>query len=88
MQPPEHHVVVLLTDGRLDGTQSTEAMLKAKQIALAVPNMSLYALGVGRSIDQVSMRNLVIAGDSNNAHSNVEIPLSEACQASYHEIIH
>lgn len=83
LQPPEHHVVVLLTDGRLDGTQSSEAMLKAKQIAMTVPNMSLYALGVGRSIDQVSMRNLVIAGDSINARSNVELPLyTRSCRVA------
>mmetsp|Transcript_10140 Transcript_10140/g.37118 ORF Transcript_10140/g.37118 Transcript_10140/m.37118 type:complete len:456 (-) Transcript_10140:303-1670(-) len=64
VEPPESNAVVLLTDGRLDGTQSSEAVLKARKIATELPNMATYALGVGRSIDQSSMRRLVFAGDS------------------------
>jgi len=59
----QHTAIILLTDGRVDGYQATEAVDIASRLADEVPGgVSLYAFGVGRGVDRGELLRIINAG--------------------------
>ncbi len=54
-------VAVLLTDGRVDGEQARSAAERAARLA-DEQACTLYALGVGRSVDTAELMRIIAAG--------------------------
>jgi len=58
-----HSAIVLLTDGRVDGYQASEAVEMAGRLVDEVSGqVSLYAFGVGRGVDKAELLRIVGAG--------------------------
>lgn len=52
-------VIVLITDGRVDGHQAKEARQVAAMLTDEQPNTTIFAYGVGRGIDRMELLNIV-----------------------------
>mmetsp|Transcript_41729 Transcript_41729/g.106789 ORF Transcript_41729/g.106789 Transcript_41729/m.106789 type:complete len:422 (+) Transcript_41729:207-1472(+) len=58
-----HSAIILLTDGRVDGYQASEAVEMAGRLVDEVSSsVSLYAFGVGRGVDKAELLRIVGAG--------------------------
>merc|ERR1711977_171382 len=53
------HLVLLLTDGRVDSYQAREAVDRAEQFASEVPGVTFFAFAVGRSVDKQELTRIV-----------------------------
>lgn len=53
------NVVVLLSDGIVEPHQARTAAERASQMQIILPNVSIYALGVGRDVDVSSMKQII-----------------------------
>jgi len=53
------HLVLLLTDGRVDSYQAREAVDRAEQFASQVPGVTFFAFAVGRSVDKQELTKIV-----------------------------
>uniref|UniRef100_A0A061RJK2 Collagen-related protein n=1 Tax=Tetraselmis sp. GSL018 TaxID=582737 RepID=A0A061RJK2_9CHLO len=61
--PGGHSSVVLLTDGRVDGYQASEAVEMAARLTDEVSGeVSMYAFGVGRGVDKAELLRIIGAG--------------------------
>jgi len=63
-----HSAIILLTDGRVDGYQASEAVEMAGRLVDEVSSsVSLYAFGVGRGVDKAELLRIVGAGGAHPA---------------------
>jgi hypothetical protein len=53
------HLVILLTDGRVDSYQAREAVSRAEMFASEVPGVTFFAFAVGRSVDKQELTKIV-----------------------------
>eukprot|EP00240_Pyramimonas_obovata_P001958 CAMPEP_0118929340 /NCGR_PEP_ID=MMETSP1169-20130426/6369_1 /TAXON_ID=36882 /ORGANISM="Pyramimonas obovata, Strain CCMP722" /LENGTH=451 /DNA_ID=CAMNT_0006871511 /DNA_START=121 /DNA_END=1476 /DNA_ORIENTATION=- len=53
------HVLVLLSDGIVEPHHACAAAEKAAQLGILLPNVTIYALGVGRDVDVSSMKQII-----------------------------
>lgn len=55
-------LAALLTDGRVDAFQASEAVNRAARMSDELDNFELYAFGVGRGVNAVELNRIVSAG--------------------------
>lgn len=53
------HLVILLTDGRVDSYQAREAVSRAEQFASEILGVTFFAFAVGRSVDKQELQKIV-----------------------------
>ncbi|KAK3253592.1 hypothetical protein CYMTET_37161 [Cymbomonas tetramitiformis] len=54
-----HRIVILLSDGIVESQHAREATVQAQKLCAEVPNVHLYAMGVGREVDAKTLRQLI-----------------------------